>query len=302
MASYLTAVLIFGGIYALLGIGLNLQWGHTGLLNLGLVGFFAIGAYTSALLTLHGAPVAVGPMVGLVIAGLVAYPMGRLSLRLQDDYLAIVSLGFAQVVQVVIINAGWTGGTNGLTGVRPFFPFLEAPARAYPQLGLIAALVLLALVMANRLTESPFGRLLRAIRDSIDAVTNLGKNVNEYRLAAMALGSALAGLSGAVYAHYIGYISPDQFDSTLSFLIFTGIVIGGSSHWGAAVGTLLFISVTEATRFLRDFGFLPVTDAQFAQIRLIIVGIVLVVVMQRRPQGLWPYRHRRRVAGTHVAD
>ncbi len=86
MADYLVAILMFGGIYALLGLGLNLQWGHTGLLNLGLVAFFAVGAYTSALLTLHGVPLVFGPVAGLALAGLAAYPIGRLSLRLQDDY------------------------------------------------------------------------------------------------------------------------------------------------------------------------------------------------------------------------
>jgi branched-chain amino acid transport system permease protein len=296
MADYLVAILTFGGIYALLGLGLNLQWGHTGLLNLGLVAFFAVGAYTSALLTLHGVPLIFGPVVGLALAGLAAYPIGRLSLRLQDDYLAIVSFGFAQVAQVVIINSSWTGGNNGLTGVARLFPSLDAAVRPYLQLALIVALVLLAFFMCQRLTESPYGRLLRAIRDSIEAVGNLGKNANEYRLAALVFGSALAGLAGGVYAHYIGYISPDQFDSTLSFLIFTGIIIGGSSHWGAALGTLLFVSLIEATRFLRDFEVLPVTDSQLAQIRLMVVGAVLIFVMQRRPQGLWPYRHRSRTA------
>jgi len=302
MADYLVAILTFGGIYALLGLGLNLQWGHTGLLNLGLVAFFAVGAYTSALLTLHGVPLIFGPVVGLILAGLAAYPIGRLSLRLQDDYLAIVSFGFAQVVQVFIINSSWTGGNNGLTGVPRLFPSFDAAVRPYLQLALVVALVLVALFMSHRLTESPYGRLLRAIRDSIEAVGNLGKNANAYRLAALVLGSALAGLAGGVYAHYIGYISPDQFDSTLSFLIFTGIVIGGSSHWGAALGTLLFVSLMEATRFLRDFELVPVTDSQLAQIRLMVVGVVLILVMQRRPQGLWPYRHRSRSAGSGHAE
>jgi len=296
MADYLVAILMFGGIYALLALGLNLQWGHTGLLNLGLVAFFAVGAYTSALLTLHGMPLVFGPIAGLALAGLAAYPIGRLSLRLQGDYLAIVSLGFAQVVQVFIINSIWTGGNNGLTGVTMLFRPLEVSVRPYVQLALVLALVLLTLFISHRLTESPYGRLLRAIRNSIEAVGSLGKNPDDYRLIALVLGSALAGLAGGVYAHYIGYISPDQFDSTLSFLIFTGIVIGGSSHWGAALGTLLFVSLMEATRFLRDLEVLPVTDSQFAQIRLIMVGVVLILVMQRRPQGLWPYRHRSRSA------
>src|SRR5437870_8628983 len=129
MIDYLVAILMFGGIYALLGLGLNLQWGHTGLLNLGLVAFFAVGAYTSALLTMYGVPLIFGPVVGLTLAGLAAYPIGRLSLRLQDDYLPIVSLGFAQLAQVFIINFSWTGGNNGLTGVQWLFPSLAETVR-----------------------------------------------------------------------------------------------------------------------------------------------------------------------------
>jgi branched-chain amino acid transport system permease protein len=294
MGDYLVAIAMFGGIYALLGLGLNLQWGHTGLLNLGFVAFFGVGAYTSALLTLHGMPLMVGPVAGLLLAGLAAYPIGRLTLRLRDDYFAIVSFGFAQVFQVVVINSTWTGGNNGLTGVTRLFRIFDVRMRPYVQLAFVLALVLCSVVLIHRLTESPYGRLLRAIRDSIEAVNTLGKDANAYRGVALVLGSALAGLAGGVYAHYIGYISPDQFDSTLSFLVFTGIVIGGSAHWGAAVGTLLFVCAMEATRFLGDLDVLPVTGSQFAQIRLMIVGVLLVLLMQRRPQGLFPYRHRTR--------
>ncbi len=303
MADYLIALLMFGAIYALLGLGLNLQWGHTGLVNLGFVAFFAVGAYTSALLTLRGAPLVVGPLLGLVLAGLITYPIGRLSLRLSDDYLAIVSFGFAQVVQVLIINSDWTGGNNGLTGITRLFRPFDIEVRPYLQLGLVLILVVVALFLMQRLTESPYGRLLRAIRDSIEAVDSLGKNSNNYRLAALMIGSALAGLAGGVYAHYIGYISPDQFDSTLSFFVFTGIVIGGSSHWGAALGTLIFVSLMESTRFLGDFEILPITDSQFAQVRLFLVGLILILLMQYRRQGLWPYRYRRRTSrAPHAED
>lgn len=295
MIGYLASLLMFGGLYALLALGLNLQWGHTGLINLGFVAFFAIGAYTSALLTINGAPLLIGPVAGLALAGLAAYPIGRLSLRLQDDYLAIVSFGFAQVVQIVVMNADWSGGANGLTGVPRLFVALDPAIRIYVQLGLVFGLVLLALLLVYRLTESPYGRLLRAIRDSYQAVRSVGKNPDDYRLATLVIGSALAGLAGGLYAHYIGFIAPVQFDSSLSFLIFTGIVIGGSSHWGSAVGTLMFVSLIESTRFLGDFVALPVTDSQYAQIRLVLVGVVLIVFMHVRRQGLWPYHYRHRL-------
>jgi branched-chain amino acid transport system permease protein len=294
MLDYAVSLLMFGAIYALLALGLNLQWGHTGLVNLGFVAFFAIGAYSAALLTLGDVPLVIAIAIAVAIAGLAAYPLGRIALRLQDDYLAIATFGFAEVVRIVLMNSPWAGGANGLTGIDPLFSDVSPDVRRYVQLAAAAVLVVVVLVLAHRLTESPYGRVLRAVRDSALAVRSLGKSSDRYRLVTLVLGSAVAGLGGAIYAHYIGYISPDQFDPSLTFLIFTGVVIGGSSHWGATVGTLVFISVMESTRFLGDLG-LPISQAGFAQIRLMIIGLTLIVLMQRRRQGLWPYRHRHRI-------
>jgi len=292
---------MFGGLYALLGLGLNLQWSHTGVVNLGFVAFFAIGAYGSALLTLHGLPLVFGPMIGLGLAAIAAYPIGVITLRLRDDYLSIVTFGFAQVVQVLIINSHWTRGADGLTGIKQWFDGVSAGSQPFAQLALVAAIVFASLYMCHRLTESPYGRLLRAIRDNMDAVATLGKNPQTYRLVTFVIGSGLAGLAGSLYAHYIGYISPGQFDSTLSFLIFTAIIIGGSSHWGAALGTVVYVSLMESSRFVNDFG-LPITAAQFAQVRLLIVGVSLLLLLRFRPQGLWPYRHRARTATDRTHD
>ncbi len=300
MAPYLASLLLFGGIYAMLALGLNLQWGHTGLVNLGFVAFFALGAYSAALLTLNGVPLLVAAVIAVVIAGLVAYPLGRLTLRLQDDYLAIVTFGFAEVVRILLLNTRWVGGADGLTGIPQLFGPLAADVRPFIQLGAVLMVVALVLVLARRLTESPYGRVLRAIRDSAEAARSLGKETEGYKVVALVLGSALAGLAGAIYAHYIGYVSPDQFDPSLTFLIFTGIVIGGSSHWGAAVGTLVFIAAMEATRFLGDVG-LPISQSDFAQLRLLVIGLLLIVLMQRKREGLWPYRHRERVRVTRDA-
>lgn len=294
MTTYLVSLLMFGGIYALLALGLNLQWGHTGLVNLGFVAFFAIGAYTAALQTLGGVPLWLAAAIAVAIAALAAWPLGKLTLRLQDDYLAIVTFGFAEVVRIILMNAGWAGGGNGLTEIPPLFDGMPTDIRPFLQLGLVVGLVVVVAFLAHRLIESPYGRVLRAIRDSSVAAQSLGKSSERYRLVAFVLGSAVAGLAGAVYAHYIGYISPAQFDPALTFLVFTGVVIGGSSNWGAAMGTLLFISLMESTRFLSDFG-LPISQADFAQIRLMIIGAVLILLMQRRRQGLWPYRSRHRV-------
>lgn len=293
MAAYVVSILLFGGIYALLALGLNIQWGHTGLVNFGFVAFFAIGAYASALLSLNGVPFVVGLAIAFALSGLSAWPIGRVTLRLQDDYLAIVTFGFAEVVRVILRNSDWAGRSDGLTGIPQLFGPVPDEIRLYLQLAVVAGLVLVVLFLFQRLTESPYGRVLRAIRDSATAAQSLGKPTEHFRLLALVLGSAVAGLAGAVYAHYIGYVSPDQFDPSLTFLIFTGVVVGGSSHRGAAIGTLIFIAAMEGTRFLGDFGF-PISQADFAQIRLIMIGLVLIVIMQRRREGFWPYRHRHR--------
>jgi len=293
MVEYLVSLLSFGAIYALLAIGFNLQWGHTGLVNLGFVAFFALGAYTAALLTIHGTPLVIGAIAGCVVACTAAYVLGRITLRLQDDYLAIVAFGFVEVVRAVLMNTDAVGGPNGLTGIPPLLGEVSGDVRRPLQLALLAAVVGVVVLLVDRLIESPYGRTLRAVRDDPLAARSLGKPVETFRMVALVLGSAITAVAGALYASYIGYISPDQFDSALTFLVFTGVVVGGSSNWGATLGTLVFISVMESTRFLSGLG-LPVSQAQFAQIRLIAIGFVLILIMQRRRQGLWPYRPRRR--------
>ncbi len=300
MALYLASLLLFAGIYALLALGLNLQWGHTGLVNLGFVAFFALGAYSAGLLTVGGVPLLVALAIAIAVGGLVAYPLGRLTLRLQDDYLAIVTFGFAEVVRILLMNTTWVGGADGLTGIPQLFGPLAPDIRPFVQLAVVLAVAGLVLLLATRLTESPYGRVLRAIRDNPEAARSVGKATEGYKIGALVLGSAVAGLAGAIYAHYIGYISPDQFDPSLTFLIFTGIVIGGSSHWGAALGTLVFIGAMEATRFVGDLG-LPISQSDFAQLRLLAIGLLLILLMQHKREGLWPYRHRARRAVARVA-
>ena len=250
MLDYVTSLLLFGAIYSLLALGLNLQWGHTGLINLEFVGFFAIGAYVAAWLTIQSVPFVVATVAALVVPSLAAYPLGRLTLRLQDDYLAVVTLGFAEVVRIVLLNSPAVGGPNGLTGIDPLFGGIPGSIRPQVQLLAVIAVVGVVLLLLRRLTESPYGRVLRAIRDNQVAAQSLGKPTENYRIVALMLGSGVAGLAGSIYAHYIAFISPDQFTSSLTFLVFTGVVVGGSAHLGAAVGSVVFIAAMEATKFV----------------------------------------------------
>lgn len=290
MEYYLSVIVAFGALYAILGLGFNLQWGHTGLLNLGFVAFFAIGAYVSALLTVSGWPMLVGLICAGVAAGAAAYPIGRITLRLEDQYFAIVTLGFSEVVRISIIQIEALGGARGIRNIPFLLGSLPTDIKPFAQAVLMAAVALLVVVLLSALTGSPYGRVLRAIADSPIATQALGKPVGSYKMVTIVLGSVIAGIAGALYAHYVGYIGPLQFSLSLTFLVLTGVAVGGSSHLGAAMGTVLFLGLLEATRFLSDLG-LELT--RVAQLRLVLSGIVLIVVMQVRREGLWPYHPKR---------
>jgi len=282
MGGYLEAVGTVGGVYALLALGLNLQYGYTGLINFGVVAFFAIGAYSSALLALHGVPFALDFAAAAGLAALAAWPLGLICLRLRDDYLAIVTLAFAEIVRTVIISEEWlTSGTRGIPGIPR--PFATSPI-AY--LLLVLATVLAATLLTWRLVRSPFGRLIQAIRDDEDAVPSLGKRPSGFKLVVFTIGAGLTGLAGALYAHYLTYISPDQFVPLLTFYVWIAVIMGGAGRIGGAVaGAALLTFFLEGTRFLRDA--IPfVSEVQMASLRLAVIGLLLILFTLYRPQGL----------------
>ncbi|MBN8957697.1 MAG: branched-chain amino acid ABC transporter permease [Rhizobiales bacterium] len=289
MTSYFISLFSISLIYVLFGLGLNLHWGYAGLLNFGHVAFFAIGAYTSALLSLNGAPIAVGLFAGACMAAFAAYLVGFLTTRLKEDYLAIVMLTLAEIVRLVAVNSSWTGGPSGLPNIpAPFVDALGRTSRGMFLLMLVIAVVI-ALLLLSRLTRSEFGLALRAIRDDEVCATAVGKNIRSFKTKALVIGAILAGVAGAFYGMYVSYIVPDQFVPLVTFYAWVGIILGGRSHLGAALGTLVFMALLESTRFLSDMG-VPITDAQVANGRLLIVGLVLIVLLRVRPQGLFPYK------------
>ena len=177
MEGYLLAVGTIGGIYALLALGLNLQYGYTGLINFGVVALYAIGAYTSALLTMQGMPIALAMAAGTLLAAACAWPLGVICLRLRDDYLAIVTLAFAEIVRTVIVSEDWlTAGPRGLPGIPRPFASMTPEAAGVAYLCLVLAMVAICMGVTAGLVRSPFGRLIRAIRDDEDAVRSIGKS------------------------------------------------------------------------------------------------------------------------------
>ena len=291
MDAYLVSIGIVVLIYALLAIGLNLQYGETGLINFGHVAFFAIGAYTSALLSLKGVPLWLSFPAAAMLAALAAIPLGMAALRLREDYLAIVTLGFSETTRLVIQQEEWlTRGVQGLPGVPALFASAGTGARNWMQLGALAGAVLLAVVAVRLLQKSAFGRLLRAIRDNEPAVEALGKDPAGYKIRVFMLGAAIAGIAGAFYAHFVTFITPEQFVPLVTFYVWMSIILGGvGSMRGALVGTLVLVVFLEGSRFLRDL--VPgIAEAQMAHIRLGVVGLALILCMLYRPQGIFGKR------------
>ena len=286
MTAYLVTIFIIVLIYLLLSLGLTIQYGLTGLVNFGLVGFFAIGAYASALLAMNGIPMVVSFLLASVLAGLAAWPIGLVALRLRDDYFAIVTLGFSETIRLGIVNESWlTNGVRGITDVPALF---QGAASSAPLVTVGVLLIVNAaiIVVLQRIVKSPFGRALEAVRDDEIALTALGKSPSRFKIEVLVLGSALAGLAGAFYGHYVTYIVPDQFVPLTTFYIWMAVIIGGVGRVsGAIFGTVLLIGLLEGSRFLRDL--IPaIPDTEMASVRIGAVGLLLILFMIYRPQGL----------------
>jgi len=288
MVAYLVAVGIIALIYMLLTIGLNLQYGYTGLINFGVVAFFAIGAYASALLTLQGWPLLPAFVIAMIVAAVVAYPIGLLSLRLSDEYLAVVTLGFSEVVRLAIQEEKWlTHGVQGLPGIPRMFQSLGVGQ--YAELATLAVLILCnlaAIGLMVHLVRSPYGRLIQAIRDDEVAVEAIGKDPRRLKVQVFMLGAGLAGLGGAFYAHFITYLSPDQFLPLVTFYVWIAMIIGGTGRTtGAVAGSFILMVFLEGSRFARDW--IPgVSEVQMASVRLAMVGLALILFTIYRPQGM----------------
>ena len=290
MLSYLIFTLTIGGIYALLALSLNLVWGSTGMVNLGLAGFFGVGAYASALATGAGAPVLVGWGVAALAGVVVGLIVTVATLRLRDDYLAIVTLGFAEMVRLVALNERWlTKGADGISGIAaPFKSELGAAGFNVFYLAVVCVIVGATWFVLNRLDAAPYGRTLKAIREDQELAQFAGKPVLRFKFEAFALASALAALAGALYAHYQSYISPDHVQPLLTIYIFLALTAGGVGRpAGAVLGGYAVVIFLESTRFAADIlpGLQPV---QLAALREMLIGVALLVVLHLRPQGLLP--------------
>jgi branched-chain amino acid transport system permease protein len=293
MDNYLVAMVTFAGFYALMALGLNLVWGMTGMINLGLVGFFATGAYVSALSTKRlGWPMALGLVAAAVVAAGAGVVMAMITARLRGDYLAIITLGFSEVVRITASNEIWlTNGTDGISGIPgPWRGSLTPAAFNVLYLGLVAVFVAVALALLQRVRHSPYGRVLRAIRDDDQVAAVAGKRVIAFKVQAFAVSSGILGLAGALYGHYTSFIAPETFVPLLTIYVVLALTAGGTgNNVGAVVGAMIIVLFLEGTRFMT--GWMPgLKPVQIAAVREFMIGASLIMILRLRPGGLLPER------------
>jgi branched-chain amino acid transport system permease protein len=293
MDNYLVAMVTFAGFYALMALGLNLVWGMTGMINLGLVGFFATGAYVSALATKRlGWPMALGLVAAVALAAGAGVVMAMITARLRGDYLAIITLGFSEVVRITASNEIWlTNGTDGISGIPgPWRGVLTPAAFNVLYLGIVSVFVAAAFALLQRVRHSPYGRVLRAIRDDDQVAAVAGKRVIAFKVQAFAVSSGILGLAGALYGHYTSFIAPETFVPLLTIYVVLALTAGGTgTNAGAIVGALIIVLFLEGTRFMT--GWIPgLKPVQIAAVREFMIGASLIVVLRFRPGGLLPER------------
>jgi branched-chain amino acid transport system permease protein len=289
--TFVSQVLVIVGLYALMGLGLNIDVGFAGLLDLGFVAFFAIGAYTVALLTSTG-PLGIGGLsfwaavpVAVVVAAISGVILGIPVLGIRGDYLAIATLGFGEIIRLLVLSDAlrpWLGGSQGILQIPK--PVLGGFELRDPQhlfyLTLVASAV--AAFVAWRLQDSRVGRAWMAIREDEDVAEALGIDLVKYKLLAFGLGASLAGIGGAIFAVMLGSVFPHSFQLLISINVLALIIVGGmGSIPGVLVGSLVLIGLPE---LLREFG----------EFRFLVYGVALVAMMLLRPEGLLPAAAQRR--------
>ncbi len=303
--AYLVSFAIMAGIYAVFCLGLNIQWGYTGLFNIGIAGFFCIGAYVSAMITTPkptgvyadyvqqifglNLPFLMGLLGAAVICGIIAFLIGIPTLRLAEDYLAIATIGIAEAVRLIFNNEHWlANGPRGLMGLpQPLSDLVDPRNYNYIYLIIVIIIMIVIYLLIERAIRSPWGRVLRAIREDEISVSMSGKNIFSFKMQSLVFGAMVMGIGGALYAHYTKAISPDVFTPLYgTFIIWVMVIAGGSgNNKGVILGAFVVWGIWIGTKFITDF--LPYTlKARAPYIRFLLIGILLEFILIYKPKGL----------------
>jgi branched-chain amino acid transport system permease protein len=300
--TFWTSVGVLAGTYTIFALGLQINVGYTGVINFGQVGFAAIGAYTMAILVTD---TGISFWLSLPIAVVVTVAFGLLiglpALRLRADYFAITTIAAAEAIRFTAQNAReLTGGNQGILGFSDEWDevsdtiegWLEAlgwsdPETLFPLLIVVWATALVATLALSVLQRTPWGRVLRAIREDEDAARALGKNVFVYKLQSLSISATLGAIAGFFIALNLNFFNPDVFQPLVTFLGYAALILGGlASYWGVAVGAIILWTLLEGMRFIE----LPLEDAEVAALRFVFVGLAIILLMVFRPQGIFGKR------------
>lgn len=303
LPAFFVNVATFAVVYVILALGLNLQWGYTGLFNISVAAFWGIGAYTAAIVTkppsaptalglnlpylwvdVAGVPLPLAPAVlaGALAAGAVGLLIAIPTLRLRDDYLAIATLGLAEVIRLVLTNEEWL--TQGARGLTVSNPILGMDYSNVVLLGVALALLGVTYWLLEVGVRSPWGRVLKAVREDQQVAESVGKDTFVYKTQSFVLGSAVMGAAGTITALQLNFLVPSQFGPRWAFYVYIAVIVGGSGrNRGAVLGGLLLAVLLELPSFLRDF--VPF-ESVVTNLRLLVIGLLVILVMTYRPWGI----------------
>ena len=285
MGLYFLDFVVFAGIFGIVALSLNLEFGFAGLANFGKVAFFLVGAYTYALLSQIGVPFTICLIVGALISALFGLLVALPTLRLRADYLAISVLAFGEILRLIVKYERWIAGGDWGMSVAPVFPWTGSELiYRLENIGLVFVCLVICFLVVQLLANSPYGRVVRAIRDDEVAAEALGKNRTKYKAQIFMIGSAMAGLAGGLFAQYLQYVVPGMFMPMVTFTVWIMVLLGGpANNWGALLGAGLVELFDRGANIAKDYLVLPVDPSS---LQYILFGALIILVLFYRPQGL----------------
>jgi len=277
---------VFIGIFSIVALSLNLEFGFAGLANFGKVAFFLVGAYTYALLSQIGVPFYLCLIAGGLVSAIFGLVISLPALRLRMDYLAIAVLAFGEILRLIVKSEDWLAGGDWGVTVSRAISITGASHRvdALVNIGLVYFCLIICFVVVQLLANSPYGRAMRAIREDEIAAEALGKNRSRYKAQALMLGSAMAGVAGGLYAQYLHCVLPGMFMPMITFTVWIMVLLGGpANNWGALLGAALVEIFDRGTNIAKDYFTLPIDPSN---LQYILFGALIIFVLLYRPQGL----------------
>lgn len=302
---FLVSVLTLAAVYVVLSLALNIETGVDGLWDLGIVSFFCAGAYAYAIFTAAppgeyskyhfglNMPIIVGVIAAGIVGMILAYLIGTPSLKLKNEYFLITTFAFAEVINQIVTNEAWL--TNGVAGLyqlpQPFKEMFSPSVYSFVLLALLVCAAAVVFYVAERFTRSPFGRSLKALRENEPLAITAGLNPFHFHIRSFIIAGGIAGVAGAFYVWYNTVAMPPMFSADITFFAWTAIVIGGmGNNRGVTLGALIFVLAGESLRFFHLSSEMAI---RVASIRLAIIGLLLILILKWRPEGIMPERKEK---------